>query len=223
MNKKIIGNCELTCEDCMNLMARYPDKHFDLAIIDPPFGIGKTWKKDPRGSFHTHKLSYENKKVSGDYFKELFRVSHNQIIFGANYYTRYLEERNSWIVWDKGGENGRLFNSDCELAWTLLNIKMKIVRFIWDGWNTCEPRYKKHPHEKPIALYKNLLSNYAKPGWKILDTHLGSGSHAIACYDMGFYLTACEIDNDYFNDAVKRLQFFVDQKNLDFDIEEAAS
>jgi site-specific DNA-methyltransferase (adenine-specific) len=217
MRREAIGSCEMTCEDCMELMARYPDKHFDLAIVDPPFGIGESWRKDPRSPFYAHTSSYKNSgKVSGDYFSELFRVAEHIIFWGANYYANQLEERNSWIVWDKAPLGGRLFNSDCELAWTSFNRNMKIVRLVWDGFNTCEPRYNKHPHEKPVMLYKWLLANYAKPGWKILDTHLGSGSHAIACHDMGFPLVACEIDEFYFDTAVERLRLFCSQGTLEF-------
>jgi site-specific DNA-methyltransferase (adenine-specific) len=218
MRREVIGGVELTCEDCMDLMKRYPDKYFDLAVVDPPYGIGQNWRKDPNSSFYRHNKSYKNEKIGAPYFSELFRVSDFQIIWGANYYTNYLEERNSWIVWDKTTSNNhRLFNSDCELAWTSFNKNMKLAKFVWDGFVTCEPRYGNHPHEKPVALYKWLLSKYAKPGWKILDTHLGSGSHAIACLDLGFPLVACEIDGGYFNAAVERIRLLASQSVFDFE------
>jgi site-specific DNA-methyltransferase (adenine-specific) len=189
----------------MEMMARCPDKYFDLAIVDPPYGIGKTWTKNNHSPFYTHKSSYKNIIPGKDYFDELFRVSDKQIIWGANYYTRYLPEKNSWIIWDK--QRGAMkFNSDCELAWTSFNKVMRIARFQWDGFNVCCPRYGAHPHEKPVLLYKWLLQNYAQPGWKILDTHMGSGSIAIACIDLGFELTASEIDPDYYNSAMERIR-----------------
>ncbi len=217
MRKEVIGCVEMINADCMEIMKQYPDKHFDLAIVDPPYGIGENWKKDSKSSFYRHISTYKNKPVDKIYFDEMFRVSGNQIIWGANYYTQFLEARNSWIVWDKTfGVDGRLFNSDCELAWTSFNKNMKIAKFVWDGFNTCSPRTGIHPHEKPVALYKWLLHKYAKPGWKILDTHAGSFSSAVAAYDMGFDYTGIEIDEDYFNMALERVRLFAAQGTLDF-------
>jgi site-specific DNA-methyltransferase (adenine-specific) len=215
-----MNNIDITNEDCMNLMARYPDKHFDLAITDPPYGIGKVWKKDVLSTFYHHKGNHKNETAPGqDYFDELFRVSKKTIIWGANYFTRYLPPRNSWIVWDKC-KNERGLDSACELAWTNFNIPLKKATFAWDGFNTCCERYGKHPHEKPVLLYSWILAGYAQPGWKILDTHLGSGSLAIACCDAEFGLTACEINKQYFDDATDRIkkhqqhQFLFHRKEL---------
>jgi site-specific DNA-methyltransferase (adenine-specific) len=200
----------------MNLMARYPDKHFDLAIVDPPYGIGENWTKDTDSKFYTHRSTYKNDKTPDKkYFNELFRVSDKQIIFGANYYTEYLPPRNSWIVWDKM-RSACTFNSQCELAWTSFNIPVRIISLKWNGFDTCGPRHGKHPHEKPVALYKWLLSKYTRPGWKILDTHLGSGSIAIACEELGFDLTACEINEDYYKDAMERIGEYHKQMRIDF-------
>lgn len=194
----------ITCEDCMDLMARYPDKYFDLAIVDPPYGIGETWNKDVDSRFYRSKIDYKNLEAPGKaYFDELSRVSKRQIIFGANYFAHFLEERNSYIVWDK--MKSRTVDSECELAWTSYNSPMRIARMKWDGFNVCCERYGRHPHEKPVLLYSWILLNYAKPGWHILDTHLGSGSIAVACHDAGFDLTACEINEQFFNDAMKRI------------------
>ncbi|MDR0835264.1 MAG: site-specific DNA-methyltransferase [Tannerella sp.] len=196
----------ITNEDCIDLMARYSNNHFDLAIVDPPYGIGKTWKKDVKSVFYHHDTDYKNETAPDkNYFDELFRVSKRQIIFGANYYSHFLAERNSYIVWDKI-KTKRAIGSDCELAWTSFNKPMKIVHLAWDGFNTCCERYGKHPHEKPVLLYSWILLNYAKPGWKILDTHLGSGSLAIATQNMGFDLTACEINTKYFDDTMERIR-----------------
>jgi len=222
MKKEVIGSSELYHGDCMELMATLADKSIDFAIVDPPYGIGEDWRKNPHSPFYRHKTSYGNQKISAEFFEELFRVSKDQVIFGANYYTKFLEERNSWIVWDKSPPGGRLFNSDCELAWTSFNKKMKIARFVWNGFYACELRYGKHPHEKPVKLYSWILSNYAKPGMKILDTHLGSGSSAIACNEMGFPLVACEIEAGYFATACKRVRLAAAQGMFEFESEGAA-
>lgn len=215
MNRIKIANIELSREDCLELMGRYPNKHFDLAIVDPPYGIGKDWKKNPHSQFYKHDSSYKNDVIPGkDYFDELFRVSDKQIIWGGNYYTDFLPATGAWIVWDKKRLEKQL-HAQGELAWTSLRIPLRIIPFAWSGCVTCEPRYGKHPHEKPVTLYKWLLSKYAKPGMKILDIHLGSGSLAIACYDMGFELTACEIDSDYFTAAVERVRLFAAQQTFD--------
>lgn len=195
----------ITNEDNMQLMSRYPDKYFDLAIVDPPYGIdwmdqvqnpnkGKNWKV------------YENKLWDKDipdseYFSELFRVSQNQIVWGGNYMINYLYPSPCWIIWDKMQEfSGAVF----EMAWSSFNSPAKAFRMS-RAEAYCNQQ-KIHPTQKPVALYKWLLDKYAKQGDKILDTHLGSGSIAIACHDYGFYLTACELDKDYYNAAMKRLQ-----------------
>jgi site-specific DNA-methyltransferase (adenine-specific) len=190
----------------METMGRYPDKSFGLAIVDPPFGIGQNWKKDSHSRrFYTHRSTYKNNKIPDEnYFNELFRVSDNQIIFEGNYYTEYLPPRNSWIVWDKI-RSAKTKYAQCELAWTSFNIPVRIISLKWNGFDVCEPRYGKHPHEKPVSLYKWLLQEYAQPDWKILDTHMGSGSSIIACYDLGFDLVACEIDRNYYGDAMRRI------------------
>jgi len=205
MRKEVIGPCELCRGDCMKLMAQYPEKHFDLAIIDPPYGIGENWKKDTHSRFYKHDSLYKNERLTSPaYFVELFRVSRRQIIWGANYYSRLLPERNSWLIWDK--QVGAKTKSRCELAWTSFNRPMDIVRLLWDGARTCCARYGKHPHEKPVDLYKWLLLHYARPHYKVLDTHLGSGSIAVACAGMGISLTASEINPDYFRDACGRVR-----------------
>jgi site-specific DNA-methyltransferase (adenine-specific) len=191
--------------DCMDYMRTLPDKAYDLAICDPPYGIGENWRKDPNSKFYKHKSSYNNKQIPDkEYFEQLFRVSKNQIIWGANYYTEHLPVRNSWIVWDKR-RTEKTFSAEGELAWTSFNIPLRFARFLWNGCVTCEPRYGKHPHEKPVSLYRWLLKNYANAGDRILDTHLGSGSICIACQDGGFEMTGIELDGDYYAAARKRL------------------
>ena len=197
---------QITNEDNMELMARYPDKYFDLAIVDPPYGIGidgqKEQQKGKKSDRKKHiKKGWDNSIPEENYFKELFRVSKNQIIWGANYFVEHLYQgTKGWVIWDKG-QHG-LTMSDCELAFTSFNKPTRIytknrVQLLIEGTI--------HPTQKPITLYKWLLKNYANKGDKILDTHLGSGSIAIACHDLGFDLTACELDTDYYNAAIKRL------------------
>ena len=195
-----------TCEDNMALMARYPDKFFDLAIVDPPYGSGQDWSKEKMNKGR-YKGNYDNSLIPNSaYFEELFRVSKNWIIWGANYYTAYLVPTNNIIVWDKKAPQNNI-ESMGEIAYTSFKHPLRIIEIEWSGARKgiLESTTKKiHPHQKPVALYKWLLANYAKPGDKILDTHLGSGSIAIACYDLGFDLTACELDPYYFKVMMKR-------------------
>lgn len=208
-------NSLVTNEDCMQLMSRYGDKHFDLAIVDPPYGIGENWKKDRYSKFYTHTTSYKNNGIpDAEYFRELFRVSKHQIVWGGNYYTDFLPARNGWIVWDKCRKFENSHMAEGELAWHSLNIPLRIITNKWNGFLRSEPRHGKHPHEKPVGLYKWQLMNYAQAGWKILDTHLGSGSHRIAAHDLGFDFVASERDPTYFADQEKRFQQHVNQKVL---------
>ena len=197
---------KITNEDNMELMARYPDNYFDLAIVDPPYGInvtkmtlGNGKKKINRGLSHWDKTPPKK-----EYFIELKRVSKNQIIWGANYMTKYLPSSMGWIFWDKG--TGANDYSDGELAYTSFNKALRKYKVSWIGANANNGTPRIHPTEKPIKLYEWLLMNYAKDGFRILDTHLGSGSIAIACHNLGFDLTACELDKDYFNAAMKRIE-----------------
>ena len=202
---------------CMNYMATLPDKAFELAIVDPPYGIGedggkiRARKKD--NSYMTTKhnvLARGLKKWDGDrptaeYFKELFRVSQNQIIWGANYYPQHLRPSMGWIFWDKklGGDF-----SDGELAFTSFEKALKIYT------QHNKHHGKIHPTQKPVALYKWLLSRYAKSGDRILDTHGGSGSICIACHDLGYDLTWMELDKDYYEAAVERYKTHASQAVL---------
>lgn len=199
-------------------MKTLPDNAFDLAIVDPPFGIGKNWKKDTRSKFYKHQKSYNNEKPPAKaYFKELFRVSKYQIIWGCNYYWQHLEPTNNLIFWDKGIEPDKHLRSAGNLAWTnITKYPFNKVMLWWCGAITCEPRSGIHPHESPVLLYKWLLHNYAKKGWKILDTHLGSGSSRIAAYDMGFDFTGIELDKYYFEAQEKRFKQHIAQLTLTF-------
>lgn len=203
--------------DCMEGMKQFPDKYFELAIVDPPYGIGMDGQKEsicknPKHNRKLHKKKdWDNSIPSKEYFKELERVSKNQIIWGANYFVKHLEKgTKGWIVWDKG-QHG-LTMSDCELAYSSFNVPTRVVvinrvELLKDGTI--------HPAQKPVALYKWLLTNYAKPGDKILDTHVGSASSLIACYELGFDYMGFEIDRDYWEAATKRLEAVKAQKRLD--------
>jgi site-specific DNA-methyltransferase (adenine-specific) len=200
----------------MKLMGRYEDNHFDLAIVDPPYGssnITGGYTSGKGGGISKqkkyHKELWNQNAPTKEYFIELKRVSKNQIIWGANHFIENIPEANSscWIVWNKiNGENSF---ADCELAWSNLDTAVRLFDFKWQGMLQGDMKNKEvriHPTQKPVALYKWILDKYAKQGDKILDTHLGSGSIAIACHDYGFDLTACELDTYYFNASMKRIE-----------------
>jgi len=204
---------QITNEDNMELMARYPDNYFDLAIVDPPYGIGFDGSRkstSKHGGRKEYKFKGWDKKIPNEkYFNELFRISKNQIIWGANYFTKYLPSSMGWLFWDKGQ---RICNSDGELAYTSFQQALRVVEY-----NRCEIQKfggAIHPTQKPVALYKWILNKCAKENDKILDTHLGSGSIAIACHDYGFDLTACELDKEYFDLAMKRINNHMAQTKL---------
>ena len=202
-----MGKINLYNLDCLPAMKAMQDNEYNLAIIDPPYGIGEQWKKDTASKFYRHKSTYENKLLNELYFIELFRVSVNQIIWGANYYWNWLPPTSHIIWWDKMIDPAKHLRSAGELAWTsITKWPANIFRFSWNGCAVSEPRSGIHPHEKPTALYKWLLKNYAKPSDKILDPLLGSGSSAIAAYDMGFSFTGYEIDKSYFLAAQDRFK-----------------
>jgi site-specific DNA-methyltransferase (adenine-specific) len=232
---------ELSREDCMDLMARCPDTYFDLAVTDPPYFNGPNrpgyyghgWYDGHRYHSSTGIVRKNYPQITAwdspgiDYFRELTRVSKGQIIWGINYF--YFGRLGPGrIVWDKC--NGTAPFNDCEIAYNSLTTRTDLIRYMWNGMlqgKNCKdgsvPQGDKskiqrriHPTEKPIALYKWLLSRYAKPGMKILDTHLGSGSIAIACLDLGFSLTACEINEHYFNAALERIRLHTSQMSFDF-------
>jgi site-specific DNA-methyltransferase (adenine-specific) len=205
---------KITNEDNMELMARYEDNHFDLAIVDPPYGIGITKmtlgngkKKINRGTSH-----WDSTTPTKKYFKELRRVSKNQVVWGANYMTENLPPSMGWVYWDKG--TGKNDFSDGELAYTSFNRALRSYKISWVGANANNGTPRIHPTEKPIQLYEWLLMNYAKEGNKILDTHLGSGSIALACHNLNYDLTACELDTEYYNAAMKRLKIHKQQLTM---------
>ena len=199
-------------EDCLKAMRLMPDNAYDLAIVDPPYGI----KIQQSGGTPSHlgfknyaKKNWDNAIPSAEYFHHLNRVSVNQIIWGANYFVEHLDKGTmGWVFWDKGQN---LTMSDGELAFTSFNKALRRIII-----NRCEIKTDGaiHPTQKPVKLYEWLLDKYAKEGDKILDTHLGSGSIAIACHNMGFDLTAYEIDKDYFEATSKRIKDHIAQLTM---------
>jgi site-specific DNA-methyltransferase (adenine-specific) len=202
---KVTDKITITNEDNMLLMARYPDNYFDLAIVDPPYGIGIS--SNPVRQQHKKK-NWDNEIPLEKYFNELKRVSKNQIIWGGNYFIDYLNNSQGFIIWDKKQpENFSL--AMAEFAYSSIQSPGKIFRY-----SVLTEQNKIHPTQKPVALYKWLLDKYAKQGDKILDTHLGSGSIAIACHDYGFELTACELDKEYYDKAIQRIKNHTNQQKL---------
>lgn len=208
----------ITNEDNMELMARYPDNYFELAIVDPPYGIGADKAQNNGGEQFGYKKykdsDWDSAIPSAEYFNELKRVSKNQIIWGGNYMTEFLKPSMGWIIWNKGQRGFSL--ADGEMAWTSFKKAMRIFDFsraeCIKSNNTGLDKF--HPTAKPYELYKWILDKYAKQGDKILDTHLGSGSIAIACHDYGFDLTACELDKEYFDKAMQRINNHISQQKL---------
>ena len=209
---QITDKITITNEDNMLLMARYPDNYFDLAIVDPPYGLGDRLsngggkrKDDPS------RLLYVDKEwdilPTAEYWKQLFRVSKNQVVFGANYFFEYLPNTRGFVCWDKNQAMPTL--SACELVWTSFDKPAKIMK----KSSTDLERF--HPTQKPIYVYKYMFE-YCKiqEGDKILDTHLGSGSIAIAAHDYKYELTACELDKEYFDKAMQRINNHVAQQKL---------
>ena len=216
---KVTEKITITNEDNMQLMARYPDNYFDLAIVDPPYGIGFGDYERGGGNIKTKERHTKNGKKKWDdsipneeYFNELKRVSKNQIIWGGNYFP--LEPTQCFVFWYK--QNPVANFSDGELAWTSFKKPALCFDFRYYGnlSGKTSAETKVHPTQKPIELYKYCLDKLAKQGDKILDTHLGSGSIAIACHDYGFELTACELDSEYYEKAVQRVKNHTNQQKL---------
>lgn len=213
VGKFVMPNINIIHGDCMQFMKEMPDNAYQLAICDPPYGIGVSNHKEIgyRGFNVFTPKKWDNKTPDNEYFSELFRVTTNQIIFGGNYFP--LRPTRCYLIWDKGeGFKGRSY-AEAELAWTSFNDNTRIYKR--DPLAKGDYRGKIHINQKPVALYQWLLKNYAKPGDKILDTHGGSCSLAIACDIMGFDCTIYEIDKDYYNAAVDRFSRHKQQLKLD--------
>ena len=222
---------ELLNIDCMEYMATCKDNQFDLAIVDPPYGIGASADSRVGGSYtvnmggvkrkvaaksYTPK-DWDFKKPTIEYWQELKRVSKNQIVWGGNYFVENLTDSSCWVVWNK--RNGENNNADCELAWTSFKTAVRMFDWKWNGMlqqNMKDKEDRIHPTQKPVQLYKWLLRNYATPDMKIIDTHLGSGSSAIAAYDFGCDFVGCEIDKEYYESAKHRFETYKLQTKLCF-------
>lgn len=229
MSPVVIGDATLYNMDCMEFLRQQPGKSFDLAIVDPPYGIGESGKSNAtrgsaagsnkfKGTRNTTgagipstkfiEKDWDREPPSVEYFNELIRVSKSQIVWGANHFIDRLPIASPcWIVWDK--VNGTTDFADSELAWTSFKSAVRNFRFQWNGMLQGDMKNKEvriHPTQKPIKLYEWLLQNYAKQGQRILDTHLGSGSSAIAAKNFGCEFVACELDSDYFDAACNRLR-----------------
>lgn len=217
---------EVTCEDCMEMMSRYPDKYFDLAIVDPPYGLSIA----KNGRLHNNSkydrgfkknvdygaVAWDGLPPDKQYFQELQRVSKRQIIWGANFFLEHLQNTRCVVVWDKRGKDKNPNFSPFEFAWTNFDILPKIYEYGWLGFGYINSGEKKiHPTQKPVFLYHSLLTDFAKRDDKILDTHLGSGSSRIAAYKLGFDFWACEIDPDYFKQSCERFEATKSMINTD--------
>lgn len=225
---KVRANINLNLGDCMKAMKTMDDNQYDLAIVDVPYGI-KTARKNnqsrgkARGGLNNSAMAYskdygisawDDNVPSEEYFIQLSRVSKNQIIWGANHLGN-MRKSSCWIVWDK--DNGKNDFADCELAWTSFKTAVRKFLFRWHGLlqeNMKNKEIRIHSCQKPVALYKWLLKNYAKPGDKILDTHAGSFSIGIACWDMKFDLEAFELDSEYYDKALERFDNHCKQQLL---------
>jgi len=215
-------NIELLNMDCLHYLKQCEDKQFDLAIVDPPYGIGEDgsrnkadrptakWKNPKSQVYNT----FDDSQIpSEEYFKQLVRVSKNQIVWGGNYFTEFLPPSKGWVVWNKKADI-KEYLSMAELAWTSFDKKVNMFDYLWAGFKKKKQVKRIHPTQKPVDLYRWILQNYTKAGDKIIDTHLGSGSIAIACYEEGFDLVGIEIDKQYFSDANNRLELYKKQQTL---------
>jgi site-specific DNA-methyltransferase (adenine-specific) len=191
------GNVLLINSDCMEVMKHINDGEFDLSCVDPPYGIGISSK--PVRQQHTRK-SWDDETPDAEYFSELMRASRNQIIWGGNYFLDYLGATQGFLIWDKVQPHDFSL-AMCELAWSSIQTPAKLWRR-----SVLAEKGKIHPTQKPVKLYEWIFTNYAKPGQRILDTHLGSGSSAIAAHYFGVDFVGCEIDTDYYNAAKKRFE-----------------
>ncbi len=206
-----VPSSEVYLEDCVKALKRYADNHFDLAIVDPPYGIDVTKLKIRANKKGKH---WDKETPQQDYFDELFRVSKNQIVWGMNFLNDYLGRAEKTLVWDK--QNDGTFGSDYELAWTsFAGVKQHICRIMWYGYFYPKDELPLlHPTQKPVKLYDWILHNFAKEGDLILDTHLGSGSSRIAAYKGGFNFVGFEIDQEYYEKQEKRFNDFKSQLRL---------
>lgn len=207
--------------DCMDLMAAVPDQYFDLAVVDPPYGIGignvPHIGGDVLATHHPYHTFDDQSPPSAEYFRELMRVSKNQIIWGANHFVDRLPHPASscWLVWDK--QNGANSFADCELAWTSFRSAVRIFRYRWQGMlqgNMRDKELRIHPTQKPIALYRWIFGRFASPCDRVLDTHLGGGSSRIAAYEAHLPFIGCERDAEFYRLEEERFAAYSAQQSI---------
>ena len=205
---------EVFNSDCIEGMKQFSDKYFELAVVDPPYGIGvnKMQLGNGKKRIYRGETNWDSAIPTSEYWEQLFRVSKNQIVWGGNYMTEYLKPASAWLFWDKGtGENDF---ADGELAWTSYNGALRKITKSWVGANAKDGLERIHPTQKPIYLYDWIFNRFAKEGYKILDTHLGSQSSRIAAYKHKLDFTGFEIDKEYFDAGNKRFENFKAQLTL---------
>lgn len=217
--KPLVVGSTVILGDCVEVMKGFADNQFDLAVVDPPYGLKRheaIGNGDKRTGIATNKVwaggEWDNERPGKEYFSEIFRVSKNQIIWGGNYLTDLLPQGDKWLVWDK---MQRVNQSDCELAWTSFKGALRIYQFHSSKLQGFQNPDRFHPTEKPINLYEWIYNNYAEKGQSILDTHLGSGSSRIAADKAGLDFTGIEIDKDYFDLSEKRFKQYKSQLRIE--------
>lgn len=209
-----VASNKVYLEDCTEALKRFGDGYFDIAVVDPPYGIGanKMQLGNGKRKIYRGEADWDNAIPTAEYWEQLFRVSKNQIVWGGNYMTEYLKPTSAWLFWDKGtGENDF---ADGELAWTSYNGALRKITKSWVGANAKDGLERIHPTQKPIYLYDWIFNRFAKEGNLILDTHLGSGSSRIAAYKGGFNFVGFEIDQEYYEKQEKRFNDFKSQLRL---------
>jgi len=215
-----VPSSEVYLEDCVKALKRFNDNHFDLAIVDPPYGLGMGTVSIPsekntnsQQKFYKDLKSkrWDDNTPNKEYFDELKRVSKNQIVWGWNYYVSYFNDCPSYIVWNKEASGNY---SDCEMAWCSIKGTNKIFKWLWNGFRKQQPEERIHPTQKPVALYDWILEQFGSDANLILDTHVGSGSSRIACNKAGKQFVGFEIDKDYYEAQEKRFKDFVSQLRM---------
>jgi site-specific DNA-methyltransferase (adenine-specific) len=224
----VIDNVTIYNCDCMELMKRFPDHYFELAQVDPPYGMSGRWISTGSSGFtlkqdEIDRLNEWDNIPDKSYFDEIKRVSQNYLVWGGNYFTKYLGDTNSIIIWDKQQRGFTLADGEC--CWT--SYQNKPLRIINCGQSIRSADKKNvggrtHPTQKPVYLYRKTLEMYAKSGYRILDTHLGSGTHAIACLMIGFELVACELSPEYYEKAIQKVKNWVASHQEMFDKEDVS-
>lgn len=202
--------------DCIAIMKQYPDKIFDLAVVDPPYGIGanKMQLGNGKKKIYRGENDWDNAIPTAEYWEQLFRVSKNQIVWGGNYMTEYLKPTGAWLFWDKGtGDNDF---ADGELAWTSYNGALRKITKSWVGANAKDGHERIHPTQKPIYLYDWIFNRFCERGDLVLDTHLGSGSSRISAHKAKLHFVGCEIDKRYYETQEARYKNFISQTVMDF-------